>query len=244
MLRALSSSILRPYTTFHSGAPAAAILPVSQRLFSFCQPQRPSTALHAQPQRMSPLSTSAAAVAEVAQVQQQLDSSINGKASSTTAPSFQEAIKRLQEYWASVGCIVWLPHNTEVGAGTMNPATFLRYEAQVLALGYLPRGPDASRGLVRRQRAYKKIRGTPQQQIVASAISASCRHHQTKQQRQGKAPAGDTCVIFGSSDKARPKWKNAKVVSGQCVHGRSRSSYVMMVSFCKCIMQWFSHAIT
>ncbi|GJD10476.1 Glycine--tRNA ligase, chloroplastic/mitochondrial 2 [Galdieria sulphuraria] len=24
------------------------------------------------------------------------------------------------------GCLVWIPHNTEVGAGTMNPATFLR----------------------------------------------------------------------------------------------------------------------
>ena len=42
------------------------------------------------------------------------------------APSFQEAIARLQAYWASVGCAIWLPHNTEVGAGTMNPATFLR----------------------------------------------------------------------------------------------------------------------
>ncbi|KXZ51509.1 hypothetical protein GPECTOR_12g472 [Gonium pectorale] len=42
------------------------------------------------------------------------------------APTFQEAIAKLQEYWASVGCAIWLPHNTEVGAGTMNPATFLR----------------------------------------------------------------------------------------------------------------------
>lgn len=42
------------------------------------------------------------------------------------APTFQEAISRLQQYWASVGCAMWLPHNTEVGAGTMNPATFLR----------------------------------------------------------------------------------------------------------------------
>ncbi|CAD7695289.1 unnamed protein product [Ostreobium quekettii] len=42
------------------------------------------------------------------------------------APTFQEAIARLQGYWASLGCTVWLPHNTEVGAGTMNPATFLR----------------------------------------------------------------------------------------------------------------------
>lgn len=30
------------------------------------------------------------------------------------APSFQEAITKLQEYWASVGCAIWLPHNTEV----------------------------------------------------------------------------------------------------------------------------------
>ncbi|KAI3427953.1 hypothetical protein D9Q98_006343 [Chlorella vulgaris] len=42
------------------------------------------------------------------------------------APTFQEAISRLQQYWAGVGCALWLPHNTEVGAGTMNPATFLR----------------------------------------------------------------------------------------------------------------------
>lgn len=42
------------------------------------------------------------------------------------APSFQEAMSRLQQYWSRHGCVVWLPHNTEVGAGTMNPATFLR----------------------------------------------------------------------------------------------------------------------
>lgn len=32
----------------------------------------------------------------------------------TTAPTFQEAIAKLQSYWSSVGCTVWLPHNTEV----------------------------------------------------------------------------------------------------------------------------------
>jgi len=41
-------------------------------------------------------------------------------------PTFQQAVQRLQDYWASVGCAVFLPHNSEVGAGTMNPATFLR----------------------------------------------------------------------------------------------------------------------
>lgn len=44
----------------------------------------------------------------------------------TDTLTFQDAISRLQEYWSSVGCALWLPHNTEVGAGTMNPATFLR----------------------------------------------------------------------------------------------------------------------
>ncbi|OFW60643.1 MAG: hypothetical protein A2133_05725, partial [Actinobacteria bacterium RBG_16_64_13] len=32
----------------------------------------------------------------------------------------------LQEFWAKQGCIVWQPHHTEVGAGTFNPATFLK----------------------------------------------------------------------------------------------------------------------
>ena len=55
------------------------------------------------------------------------ESSANAAASPpTNAPTFQDAILRLQQYWSSKGCAIWLPHNTEVGAGTMNPATFLR----------------------------------------------------------------------------------------------------------------------
>lgn len=44
----------------------------------------------------------------------------------TPVLTFQEAIQRLSTYWASKGCIIWHPYNVEVGAGTMNPATFLR----------------------------------------------------------------------------------------------------------------------
>jgi glycyl-tRNA synthetase len=40
--------------------------------------------------------------------------------------SFQQVILRLQEYWASQGCLIWQPYNVQVGAGTMNPATALR----------------------------------------------------------------------------------------------------------------------
>ncbi|WJX91608.1 Glycine--tRNA ligase, chloroplastic/mitochondrial 2 [Trifolium repens] len=40
--------------------------------------------------------------------------------------TFQQAIQRLQEYWASVGCSIMQCSNTDVGAGTMNPLTYLR----------------------------------------------------------------------------------------------------------------------
>jgi glycyl-tRNA synthetase len=42
------------------------------------------------------------------------------------APTFQSVILKLQEFWADQGCIIWQPYHSEVGAGTMNPATFLR----------------------------------------------------------------------------------------------------------------------
>jgi glycyl-tRNA synthetase alpha chain len=41
-------------------------------------------------------------------------------------PTFQEIIARLQAYWERQGCVVMQPYHTEVGAGTFNPATFLR----------------------------------------------------------------------------------------------------------------------
>jgi glycyl-tRNA synthetase alpha chain len=39
---------------------------------------------------------------------------------------FQELILTLEQFWASRGCIIQQPYDIEVGAGTMNPATFLR----------------------------------------------------------------------------------------------------------------------
>ena len=40
--------------------------------------------------------------------------------------NFQELIFSLQRFWADQGCIIQQPYGTEVGAGTFNPATFLR----------------------------------------------------------------------------------------------------------------------
>lgn len=40
--------------------------------------------------------------------------------------SLQSVIMQLQSYWAEQGCVIWQPYYTQVGAGTMNPATALR----------------------------------------------------------------------------------------------------------------------
>jgi len=40
--------------------------------------------------------------------------------------NFQSIIMKLQQFWADQGCLVWQPYYSQVGAGTMNPATFLR----------------------------------------------------------------------------------------------------------------------
>src|SRR5450631_910484 len=39
---------------------------------------------------------------------------------------FQDLILTLQSFWARRGCLIVQPYNSEVGAGTYNPATFLR----------------------------------------------------------------------------------------------------------------------
>ncbi|MBI5013909.1 MAG: glycine--tRNA ligase subunit alpha [Deltaproteobacteria bacterium] len=40
--------------------------------------------------------------------------------------TFQDVILKLQAYWAERGCLIAQPCDIEVGAGTMNPHTFLR----------------------------------------------------------------------------------------------------------------------
>ena len=40
--------------------------------------------------------------------------------------TMQDALARLIGYWTGQRCLTVQPMNTEVGAGTLNPATFLR----------------------------------------------------------------------------------------------------------------------
>ena len=39
---------------------------------------------------------------------------------------FQDLVLALQRFWADKGCVIHQPYDIEVGAGTFNPATFLR----------------------------------------------------------------------------------------------------------------------
>jgi len=39
---------------------------------------------------------------------------------------YQDMIAALQDFWRARGCVIVQPYNSEVGAGTFNPATFLR----------------------------------------------------------------------------------------------------------------------
>jgi glycyl-tRNA synthetase alpha chain len=47
-------------------------------------------------------------------------------AAQMSAPNYQEMIASLERYWADQGCVLMQPYHTELGAGTFNPATFLR----------------------------------------------------------------------------------------------------------------------
>ena len=40
--------------------------------------------------------------------------------------TFQELVRRLNDYWSAQGCALLQPYDTEVGAGTMHPATVLK----------------------------------------------------------------------------------------------------------------------
>ncbi|MGH2612552.1 MAG: glycine--tRNA ligase subunit alpha, partial [Rhabdochlamydiaceae bacterium] len=40
--------------------------------------------------------------------------------------TFQELIFRLTRFWEKKGCVIHVGHDLETGAGTFNPATFLR----------------------------------------------------------------------------------------------------------------------
>jgi hypothetical protein len=44
----------------------------------------------------------------------------------TEGRTYQDMLAGLESFWGDHGCVLLQPYHTEVGAGTMNPATFLR----------------------------------------------------------------------------------------------------------------------
>jgi len=51
---------------------------------------------------------------------------VNPKTKVETPASFQEMLLQLERFWSEQGCVLVQPYSSEVGAGTFNPATFLR----------------------------------------------------------------------------------------------------------------------
>ncbi|KAB1225138.1 Glycine--tRNA ligase 2, chloroplastic/mitochondrial [Morella rubra] len=108
-------SFLKPHTSRFSFLRAGK--PIPSRLDRPLVPRRHLTRTF-----VSAISTSA--------IQQHSSADPNKEPLRASVPSFQQAVQRLQEYWASVGCAIMQCSNTEVGAGTMNPLTFLRVLVQ------------------------------------------------------------------------------------------------------------------
>ena len=50
----------------------------------------------------------------------------NARPKQQKKPSFQELILTLHKFWMEQGCVILQPYHTEVGAGTLHPATVLR----------------------------------------------------------------------------------------------------------------------
>ena len=96
------------------------------------------------------------------------------------ALDFQSIIMTLEKFWAERGCLIWQPYHTEVGAGTMNPATSLRVLGpETWNVGYVEPSirPDDGRYGENPNRFYQHIQyqvilkpdpGNPQELYLAS----------------------------------------------------------------------------
>ncbi|KAJ7248192.1 hypothetical protein O6H91_Y425700 [Diphasiastrum complanatum] len=82
--------------------------------------------IETQTQRVQCMSTAVPRLHHAAASEERQSQVGQERAEETLALTFQQAIQQLQNYWASVGCAVVQSSSTEVGAGTMNPSTFLR----------------------------------------------------------------------------------------------------------------------
>lgn len=80
------------------------------------QPRRREPLAPLAPQRSLASSARAAAVDAPSSAPSSQTAGDGGKGLAPGVPTFQEAIARLQTYWAGVGCALWLPHNTEARA--------------------------------------------------------------------------------------------------------------------------------
>jgi len=109
----------------------------------------------------------------------------------TTPLTFQQALMRLEQFWADHGCIIWQPYSEKVGAGTMNPATVLRvlgpepWNVGYVEPSYRPadgryaENPNRMQMHTQYQVILKPDPGNPQELYLASleALGIDRKHH-------------------------------------------------------------------
>lgn len=75
--------------------------------------------------------------------------------------NYQDMILRLERFWADYGCIIMQPYNSEVGAGTFNPATFIKvledkpYKTAYLEISKRPKDGRYAENPIRFQQFYQ-----------------------------------------------------------------------------------------
>ena len=180
-------------------------------------------------------------------------------------PTFQDMISTLpQRYWADRGCIIQQPYPSEVGAGTFNPATFLR------SLGPEPwRSPTSSRPVCPNDGRYGEnpnrfqqffqyqvlLKPAPADVLDATSSrsprwastrsSTTCAWSRTTGRARRSAPAGSAgrCGCDGTGDLAvhllpAVRRTRAAVVSAELTYGLDRIGMMLQGTGPRAGPQW------
>ena len=102
---------------------------------------------------------------------------------------YQQMIANLQKFWSDYGCVIVQPYNSEVGAGTFNPNTFLR------ALG-----PEPWQGGLRGTQQEAQGRSLPGKSQPGPPVPAVPGHPQTQSVQQPGAVPG---IAARAGDRSR-----------------------------------------
>jgi hypothetical protein len=178
-------------------SPARGVVPFKahQKGTRACRLGRAARGVRPQAQQHGSRLVAAAAAAEAVTVAQPAPSQhaphTNGSAAAAAAsapragglvenaPTFQEAIAKLQDYWAAAGCAIWLPHNTEASNKPLRSLQQRSWPWQASQGSFSSRNPVLSHVSPHRTwvQAWNRLGGGPYnaaQPLCAAIMSCSC----------------------------------------------------------------------